>query len=576
MKNLTLLWVLLLIGVATSCTKQLNPNDDENTEIAETMDQMIVDPTFNWQSGITGKLVVSFTNPQNASIENEIINLIDAESNIIKRVRIEGGEAVFNIDLPENTEYYVYLPVTGDKALVTSTGTMTMELGETTNYKSAALVNEEVEYCSSCDKPMINPGSELPVLSSGFSLVNEDNVPGWETTASDKQMEIWTSGFQGVPAQEGRQFFELNGNMVSDFYQELCLNPGSTITWSVWHRGRSGVDVAVVKIGATLESAVVLETMSDGNTAWGQYTGVYTVPEGQTTTVFVFSSVSAAGGSPSVGNFLDNFEISCDFDGDGIPDDVDDAPTKADVSFLSYFPTSGKQVVAFEDLWPNLGDFDFNDLTLSNQVTISKNQSFDVISADFKVSIDAIGAGIHNGIGMMIYDENGNAFPNNIIASVSGDASLDNNNTNGIILTNDVFDAIESYYQNNGNGPTAVPDTLYFKISFVNNMTEFIPELYIFRTDDRSHEIHRSQFPGTQMADPDLFHQHDDNGNYKTANGLPWGIEIITLEQYKSPKEKVDMLRAYPQFGNWATSEGTKNKDWYKFPSNPNVIDISK
>ncbi|MGW3464887.1 hypothetical protein ACWDE9_37310, partial [Streptomyces olivaceoviridis] len=44
---------------------------------------------------------------------------------------------------------------------------------------------------------------------------------------------------------------------------------------------------------------------TDGNTAWGYYTGTYTVPAGQTTTRFAFRSISAAGGNRSIGNFLD-------------------------------------------------------------------------------------------------------------------------------------------------------------------------------------------------------------------------------------------------------------------------------
>ena len=45
-------------------------------------------------------------------------------------------------------------------------------------------------------------------------------------------------------------------------------------------------------------------TASDSNTAWGVHTGSYTVPANQTTTRFLFESVSSVGGA-SLGNFLD-------------------------------------------------------------------------------------------------------------------------------------------------------------------------------------------------------------------------------------------------------------------------------
>ncbi len=44
-------------------------------------------------------------------------------------------------------------------------------------------------------------------------------------------------------------------------------------------------------------------------TAWGIYTGTYTVPAGQTVTRFSFDSVSQAGGV-SYGNFIDDFRVT--------------------------------------------------------------------------------------------------------------------------------------------------------------------------------------------------------------------------------------------------------------------------
>ena len=569
MRNINSILIVFLIITFFSCQKKDNL---DNPIITESMDQLVVDDNFNWTAGIKGKLEISFINPFNVSTEKEVINIIDSDAKVIKRARILNGTVSFNIDLPQNVQYYIQFPVTGDEVLITSAGIMEIELGPTIN-SSSTLKSVTIDNCTTCDNPLENAGGELPVINVNWTLKHENDVPGWQTTAADDKIEIWTSGFNGVIAQEGQQFFELNATMVADLYQELCLEPGYTIMWSVSHRGRSGIDIAEVKIGETVETAIVQETMTDGKTAWGHYTGSYTVPEGQTTTFFVFSSVSSAG-SPSVGNFLDNFEVECDYDGDGIPDDEDDDPGNGEVSYISYFPTSGKQVVAFEDLWPSTGDFDFNDLTMSNQVIINKDSDFDLLSADFKVSIDAIGASIHNGIGMMLYDSDGNNFSNNIITSIEGDVALDDENTNGLILANDVFEVIDEYYQNNGSGPTKTPDTLRFTITFNSNAEEFIPELYIFRSEDRSHEIHRSEFPTTAAADLSLFNTEDDNGHYKTSNGLPWGIEIILDGQYKSPREKVDMVAAYPQFQIWATSNGTENITWYTAPVETNVFDI--
>ncbi len=130
-------------------------------------------------------------------------------------------------------------------------------------------------------------------------------VPGWLTTATDHRIELWRSGFNGVPAAEGSQFAELNANQESTLYQDLPTTPGTTVYWRLYHRGRLGQDTMALDIGAPGAVGAEQRRFTDGNTAWGFYTGSYTVPAGQTTTRFAFRSVAAAGGNESVGNFLD-------------------------------------------------------------------------------------------------------------------------------------------------------------------------------------------------------------------------------------------------------------------------------
>ena len=576
MKLNKLILLLTITLSVVSCTEKAK--DDDTTppiEIIDSMGELEVDPSFNWSASLQGELIVILENPLNVSTELEYLQIINESGKVLDNKVVYNNTTSFQVNLPKDARYYVYFPVTTDKVLIEELGTISMELGPTVEYiYPAPTKSSNTTSCTTCGTPMENGGGEVPAFNSGWRLYSENDVPGWETTATDNKIEMWVSGFQGVPAQEGRQFFELNANQVAALYQTLCLEPGSTIYWSVWHRGRSGVDVADVRIGATVESAVYQATMTDGKTAWGHYDGTYTVPLGQTTTVFVFNSISASGGSLSVGNFIDNFEISCDADGDGVVDQYDDFPDDPERAFLSYFPEDGKQVVAFEDLWPSLGDFDFNDLVMSNQVEIAKNADGELVDASFKVSIDAVGASLENGIAMMLYDENSLTFSSDIIQSVTGDVAVDADNTNGLILTNDIFATINNAYQNNGTGPTDVPDTLYFTINFNGDANDFIPELYLFRRDDRGHEVHRSGFPATATMNTDLFNTLNDNGDFKTSTGLPWGMELIMDGQWKNPIEKVDILLAYPKFESWATSNGVNEPTWYLEPVESNVVDI--
>ncbi|WP_206305967.1 isopeptide-forming domain-containing fimbrial protein [Streptomyces sp. RFCAC02] len=157
---------------------------------------------------------------------------------------------------------------------------------------------------------LVNGSFEQPVVTDYEILPDASQtqapkrVPGWLTTATDHMIELWHSGFLGVPSAEGDQFAELNANQVATLYQDLPTTPGATLYWRLYHRGRQGDDTMALDIGAP-GAAVEQRRFTDGNTEWGYYTGTYTVPDGQTTTRFAFRSVSAAGGNQGIGNFLD-------------------------------------------------------------------------------------------------------------------------------------------------------------------------------------------------------------------------------------------------------------------------------
>jgi len=212
-----------------------------------------------------------------------------------------------------------------------------------------------------------NNGSfeEPPMTSSTWQLVDQANVPTWQTTASDGKIEFWadrwyTSGGSipgGIPAHSGSQFVEINANVVASLYQVFDTVPGEIVEWSVAHRGRDGVDVANMSIGPDGGPYVLVNTMSTDNTAWVVYHGSYTVPAGQTRTRISFDSVSSSNGQASYGNLLDSLELyhsdydaggdgipnrlDLDSDDDGIPDNVEAQTTYNDGTQQGYVAPSG-------------------------------------------------------------------------------------------------------------------------------------------------------------------------------------------------------------------------------------------
>ena len=157
-----------------------------------------------------------------------------------------------------------------------------------------------------------------PVAPNTFTLFPAASVPPWQTTDSANQIEIWGTGFLGVPAAEGNAFAELNANSAGTLYQDVVSTPGATMTWTLMHRGRGGVDVMQVLIGDANVADVngvtgwdyLSPPLSDDVSAWGTHTANFLVPAGQTCTRFAFRALSTGSGSPSVGNFLDAVAFS--------------------------------------------------------------------------------------------------------------------------------------------------------------------------------------------------------------------------------------------------------------------------
>ena len=167
---------------------------------------------------------------------------------------------------------------------------------------------------------LINGSFEDPRLSPGvpdFFLLPESSVPGWQTTASDDIIEIWTDGFLGVPSYAGDQHAELNATEVSTLFQDAPGIPvGSVVGFEFAHRGRLGVDTMRLTItdlgsdnvpGVGNDTVLFTKIYSDGNTAWGFYTSMGEAPiiALGNTTRFAYESVSAAGGDRTFGNFID-------------------------------------------------------------------------------------------------------------------------------------------------------------------------------------------------------------------------------------------------------------------------------
>ncbi|MBK8845298.1 MAG: carbohydrate binding domain-containing protein [Bacteroidetes bacterium] len=134
-------------------------------------------------------------------------------------------------------------------------------------------------------------------------------VPCWHTDDPSQVFEIWGTGYVGVPSYDGQCFLELNGSTYSSAWQDITVLPGSKLTISFAHRGRSGIDTMVVKVGPVGGPYTQVIKVADGTTSWGYYSVTYTIPNNGTNFRVMFTPTYAAGGA-TVGNFLDAVSVS--------------------------------------------------------------------------------------------------------------------------------------------------------------------------------------------------------------------------------------------------------------------------
>jgi len=164
---------------------------------------------------------------------------------------------------------------------------------------------------SACTSPfdLSNGSFETPDVG-GFEIVDQSHVTGWRTTEPDGGIEIWQSGYLGVPAAAGEQFAELSANQRGELFQDRATAPGSRLSYAVAHRGRSGTDTMQIRIGPPGGPPNLTRIVSTGNESWRSVFGAYTIPPGQTTTRFGFAAFKNASGDLTIGNFLDDIILT--------------------------------------------------------------------------------------------------------------------------------------------------------------------------------------------------------------------------------------------------------------------------
>lgn len=268
-----------------------------------------------------------------------------------------------------------------------------------------------------------------------------------------------------------------------------------------------------------------------------------------------------------------------DSDGDGVIDALDDYPNDAEISATKYTPSElGQGCLAFEDMWPAIGDYDFNDLVVQYKYIQYINAENQTVRMKMVYDLVAMGATFHNGFGIELPMEK------SAIASVSGyevgsgisldDKGLEIGHTRPVIIVfDDAFDHLggNAIVNTKPDGASAPTKRFEILVEFVEPLAleevrtqQLNPFIFI---EQRSKELHLRNKPPTNLADFQLLGTASDDSNpankkyYRSINNAPWGIDIIHAFRY--PKESRRIDRAYNRFMDWASTEGADFQDWY-------------
>lgn len=250
--------------------------------------------------------------------------------------------------------------------------------------------------------------------------------------------------------------------------------------------------------------------------------------------------------------------------------------------------------LAYEDLWPWKGDYDFNDMVISYDFNIFKNVQEQVRHITATFTLYAFGASYYNGFGFSLP-----SVPNDAILSVTGSQLKPNTyvqllpngleqgqNHATIIVFDDAYDLMQHPgigigVNTDPSAPYVAPVTFVVEMSFMDNdvpapggpvtfnqlnIGQFNP--FIIVNQNRQVEVHLPGYAPTAKANLSLLGSGQDNGSagatgyYKTTTNLPWAINIP--EVFKYPIEKQEITGAYLHFADWAESSGQNFPDWFK------------
>lgn len=258
-----------------------------------------------------------------------------------------------------------------------------------------------------------------------------------------------------------------------------------------------------------------------------------------------------------------------DTDGDGVIDTLDAFPNDSNIASIQYYPSEGNYgTLAYEDLWPHMGDYDFNDLVIDIRIEEYTSASGDIVSIKGWFLIQGILASMNNGFAIEL-----GLSPDKVLNTTGGDFSrgyiiresngTEERQSKAVI---GIFEEADRHYTNNLG--TELEVTVEFTEAVSRNSLGYPPyNPFLMSNGERGREVHLPGKSPTDLVHADYFKTVDDNttvanGNtYKTSSNRPWVLDLPVSFSY--PIDDVEINLVYHNYDNWVNSSGESNSDWY-------------
>lgn len=276
---------------------------------------------------------------------------------------------------------------------------------------------------------------------------------------------------------------------------------------------------------------------------------------------------------------------------------AEDVPVEDHLGYIAY--PAGWGTVMFEDLYPGIGDYDFNDFVASYQISVEspwRGNGYDMKYARLvrvHLKLKAIGGSQQFTPYVRIKGLNKSnvSMPEYPYGISDGriNPQILNNTTDGVEVSlvdnsTETDDAIVEFKNLNASNPYAVKGVSFYnttqgKTTKENQLTQVnvylllnkemeVKDLLDDKIDifiaspDRKKEIHLRGF------DP-VFAKYDysvkgvsKDVTYTSDKNLVWGLKIAKIISHVVEKE--NFCNVYQDFAGWAQSDGISNTNWYQ------------